>query len=51
MLEFCHGPMSMVNEHTLVTGLITDAGFQHEVAVLREMSERGAQILAITESP
>ena len=51
MLEFRHGPMSMVNEHTLVTGLITDAAFSHEAAVLREMSERGAQILAITESP
>jgi len=51
MLEFRHGPMSMVNEHTLVTGLLSDAGFQHESAVLREMSERGAQIMAITEAP
>ncbi len=51
MLEFRHGPMSMVNERTLVTGLLSDSAYPHEAAVLREMSERGARVLAIAEEP
>lgn len=51
MLEFRHGPMSMVNEHTLVAGLLTDQAYGHEVAVLRDMRARGARILAIGEQP
>lgn len=47
-LEFRHGPMSMVNAHSLVVGLISEAGLSHEIAVLREMRERGARTLAIT---
>lgn len=47
-LEFRHGPMSMVNAQSLVVGLISEAGLPHEVAVLREMRERGARTLAIT---
>lgn len=50
-LEFRHGPMSMVNEQTLVTGLITESSAQHEIAVLEQMKAQGARILAISEHP
>lgn len=46
-LEFRHGPMSMVDEHSLVIGLLTEEGHIHEIAVLQEMQNRGARILAI----
>jgi glucosamine--fructose-6-phosphate aminotransferase (isomerizing) len=49
MLEFRHGPMSMVNEHALVIGSITEEAAPQEIAVLRNMQARGAQILAISE--
>ncbi|HEY44685.1 MAG TPA: SIS domain-containing protein [Anaerolineae bacterium] len=48
-LEFRHGPMSMVNEQTLVVGLLSDEGLQHETAVLEQMQNLGARILAISE--
>lgn len=47
VLEFRHGPMSMVNDRTLVVGLISEDARPQEVAVLREMQQRGAQILAL----
>ena len=47
MLEFRHGPMSMVNEEALVVGLLADGVCEHETAVLRDMQERGARILGI----
>lgn len=50
MLEFRHGPMSMVNDHALITGLISEEAHAQEVAVLRQMKQRGAQILAISEA-
>lgn len=49
-LEFRHGPMSMVNEHALVVGLVSEKNFEHEVAVLREMKALGGNILALGES-
>lgn len=49
-LEFRHGPMSMVNEQTLVAGLISDDIVQQEAAVLRQMRQRGARILATAEA-
>lgn len=51
MLEFRHGPMSMVNEHALVVGLLSDQASAQETAVLRDMRARGACILAIGEAP
>jgi glucosamine--fructose-6-phosphate aminotransferase (isomerizing) len=48
-LEFRHGPMSMVNNRTLIVGLLSDKGLRQEVAVLKQMQEMGAHILAITE--
>jgi glucosamine--fructose-6-phosphate aminotransferase (isomerizing) len=50
VLEFRHGPMSMVNEQTLVVGLISETTATHEAAVLRQMREQGAQILALAEA-
>ncbi|MDH7475378.1 MAG: SIS domain-containing protein [Anaerolineae bacterium] len=48
-LEFRHGPMSMVNEHTLVVGLLSDAGLEEELRVLRDMYRLGANTLALVE--
>lgn len=46
-LEFRHGPMSVVNEQTLIIGLLGDGAYGHEAAVLKEMAGRGARILAV----
>ncbi len=50
-MEFRHGPMSMVDEHTLVVGLLSETASSYELAVLREMRALGAQTLALTEHP
>ena len=50
-LEFRHGPMSVVNEHTLVTGLVSTSAADAEVKVLREMKAQGARVLAFCEQP
>jgi glucosamine--fructose-6-phosphate aminotransferase (isomerizing) len=48
-LEFRHGPKSMVDEQTLVVGLLSDVAREAEAAVLREMKELGATILILAE--
>jgi glucosamine--fructose-6-phosphate aminotransferase (isomerizing) len=48
-LEFRHGPMSMVDEHALVVGLLSDTGLSHEIRVLRDMRALGARTLAVVE--
>ena len=48
-LEFRHGPMSMVNERTLVVGLLSDTGQQEQVRVLKDMQGLGARTLALVE--
>lgn len=50
-MEFRHGPMSMVNERTLMVGLLSEAARAHELTVLREMRALGAQTLVLTEQP
>lgn len=50
-LEFRHGPMSMVGEDSLVIGLMSPDAARHEIRVLREMSEMGASVLAIGQTP
>jgi glutamine---fructose-6-phosphate transaminase (isomerizing) len=50
-LEFRHGPMSMVDEHTLVVGLLSETASSYELAVLQEMRTLGAQTLVLTEHP
>ncbi|MCC7206624.1 MAG: SIS domain-containing protein [Anaerolineae bacterium] len=49
VLEFRHGPMSMVDDHTLVVALISDEMRNQELSVLRHMRKRGARILAIAQ--
>jgi len=49
-LEFRHGPKSMVDESTLVVGLISEGGREQEIAVLKEMQGLGATILALADS-
>jgi glucosamine--fructose-6-phosphate aminotransferase (isomerizing) len=50
-MEFRHGPMSMVNERTLVVGLLSEAARPYELAVLREMRQMGAQTLVLADQP
>jgi glucosamine--fructose-6-phosphate aminotransferase (isomerizing) len=49
MLEFRHGPKSMVNENTLVVGLLSDDLRAYEEAVLADMRKLGARTLTIAD--
>jgi len=49
-LEFRHGPMSMVNESTVLVGLLSGSNSPYERAVLEEMQTRGATVLALAET-
>lgn len=46
-LEFRHGPQSMVDEETLVVGLVSRHAAPEELQVLREIRGLGGQALAI----
>jgi glutamine---fructose-6-phosphate transaminase (isomerizing) len=46
-LEFRHGPKSIIDNRALVIGLISHAGAEQELKVLREMKELGASTIAI----
>ncbi|MCC7452283.1 MAG: SIS domain-containing protein [Anaerolineae bacterium] len=48
-LEFRHGPMSMVTDKTLVTGLISEGVASHEIKVLDEMHAHGAHTLTLID--
>ena len=48
-LEFRHGPMSMVDGHTLVVGFLSDAGRAQELRVLEDMHGLGARTLALVD--
>ncbi len=48
-LEFRHGPKSMVDEGTLVVGLLSDAAREAEQPVLREMKGLGGRVLILAE--
>lgn len=49
-LEFRHGPMSMVNEHAVVLGMLSEKNGEHERAVLDEMTALGGRVLALGEN-
>jgi glutamine---fructose-6-phosphate transaminase (isomerizing) len=49
-LEFRHGPMSMVNEHAVVVGMLSDANRAHEARVLSEMKMLGGTVTSLGES-
>jgi glutamine---fructose-6-phosphate transaminase (isomerizing) len=46
-LEFRHGPKSIVSRETLLVFLLSETGYEEEVAVLEEMKSLGATTLAI----
>lgn len=46
-LEFRHGPKSMIDDATLLVGLIGDRTRHTELTVLREMHQLGATILVV----
>jgi glucosamine--fructose-6-phosphate aminotransferase (isomerizing) len=48
-MEFRHGPMSMVDERTLVVELCSDTGLTHELQVLKDMQQLGGRTLALIE--
>ena len=50
VLEFRHGPMSVVSPSALVVGMISDSAPEQEIAVLRHMQRLGGRTLAICES-
>jgi glucosamine--fructose-6-phosphate aminotransferase (isomerizing) len=50
-LEFRHGPKSMVDDQSLVIGLLSEQAQDHELAVLREMKNLGARTIILVESP
>ena len=49
VLEFRHGPMSVVANTALVVGFISTSAADAEIQVLREMKAKGARTLAICE--
>jgi glucosamine--fructose-6-phosphate aminotransferase (isomerizing) len=48
-LEFRHGPKSMVNETTLVVGLVSDEAAAEEARILSEAAALGAQVYVLGE--
>jgi glutamine---fructose-6-phosphate transaminase (isomerizing) len=50
LLEFRHGPKSMVTVNTLIIGLISEANHRYESAVLEDIRTLGGQVLSIGES-
>lgn len=47
--EFRHGPISMVDERTLVIGMVSENGYAYEMEVLKEVRGLGGRTLAIGE--
>jgi len=50
ILEFRHGPMSMVGKSAVVCGLLSDVNRQHEAQVLSEMKMLGGTVAGFGES-
>jgi len=48
-LEFRHGPISMVDDRTLVVGMVSEGAYDHEMAVMAEARGFGARTLTIGE--
>lgn len=49
-MEFRHGPMSMVNDRTLVVGFVSETQSAQERKVLDEMKQKKARLLVLAES-
>jgi glucosamine--fructose-6-phosphate aminotransferase (isomerizing) len=50
VLEFRHGPMSMVNEKAVVVGMLSDVNRVHEAKVLSEMKMLGGTVSSLGEA-
>ncbi|MBZ0291682.1 MAG: SIS domain-containing protein [Anaerolineae bacterium] len=50
-MEFRHGPMSMVDEQTVVVGLLGQEAYAAERAVLNDMAALGATTLCLADQP
>ena len=48
-LEFRHGPMSVIDDHSLVVCLVSDSAQEAEARVVRDMQKLGAHILVLVE--
>ncbi len=46
-LEFRHGPMSMVNDQTIIVALLSEENRTYEATVLLEMRKLGARCITI----
>lgn len=49
-LEFRHGPKSMVDESTLIIGLVSSQARVQELALLKEMKSLGAKLMVIADN-
>jgi glucosamine--fructose-6-phosphate aminotransferase (isomerizing) len=47
--EFRHGPISMVDGHTLVVGMVSEGGYAHEMAVMTDVRRLGGKTLTLGE--
>jgi glutamine---fructose-6-phosphate transaminase (isomerizing) len=47
-MEFRHGPKSLVDEHSLLVGLLSQRALRHERSVLAECTEMGGSVLALS---
>lgn len=50
-MEFRHGPMALIDQRSLVVGLVSEAALAQDVAVLTQMRAIGARVLALTPTP
>lgn len=48
-LEFRHGPMSVINDESLVVGFLSDSQRLAEISVLQDMKKLGAKVLALAD--
>ncbi len=49
-MEFRHGPMALVGQEHLIVGLLSEAARPYEVAVLRDLKERGARVFGLANA-
>jgi glucosamine--fructose-6-phosphate aminotransferase (isomerizing) len=48
-MEFRHGPISIVNQNTIVVFLMSDSGRDHEIRMLKDVKKLGAKAFVICE--
>jgi glucosamine--fructose-6-phosphate aminotransferase (isomerizing) len=48
-MEYRHGPRALVDEKTVVVGLLSESGYDYECAVLDDARQLGAQVVSIGE--